>query len=63
MMVNQIQRDLQSPNYMQVCAALTAVCKITTEDMIPAVLPILTGVCMKHEKDVVRKKTVMALHR
>eukprot|EP01035_Chromulina_nebulosa_P027233 gene27233-35774_t len=38
MLVNQIQRDMKSSNFLEVCAALSAVCKIVTEDMIPAVI-------------------------
>eukprot|EP00941_MAST-03F_sp_MAST-3F-sp1_P004670 g4670.t1 len=39
MLVNQLQRDLQSPNVLIVCAALSALCKLITTDMIPALLP------------------------
>ena len=38
MLVNQIQRDMKSSNALEVSAALSAVCKIITEDMIPAVI-------------------------
>lgn len=38
MLVNQIQRDMKSTNMLEVCTALTAVCKLVTVDMIPAVI-------------------------
>jgi AP-4 complex subunit epsilon-1 len=38
MLVNQIQRDMNSSNQLETCAALTAVCKIVTADMVPAVI-------------------------
>eukprot|EP01038_Epipyxis_sp_PR26KG_P011321 gene11321-15185_t len=62
MLVNQIQRDLKSANLLEVCAALSAVCKIVTQDMIPAVI----GDVMKlvgHESEVVRKRSVCSMHR
>ncbi|KAK9809765.1 hypothetical protein WJX73_004225 [Symbiochloris irregularis] len=60
--VNTIQRDLKSDNFMVVCAALTAVCKLLSLDLISAVLdPIIE--LLKHPKELVRKKAVMALHR
>lgn len=44
------------------CAALTAVCKLLSLDLISAVLdPIIE--LLKHPKELVRKKAVMALHR
>lgn len=44
------------------CAALIAVTKLVTEDMIPAVI---TGVInlLKHDSEFVRKRAVSALHR
>ena len=38
MLVNQIQRDMNSSNVLEICSALSAVCKIVPEDMIPAVI-------------------------
>lgn len=62
MLVNQIQRDMQSSNHLETCAALTAVCKIVTVDMIPAVLGEIVKL-LKHDTDSVRKGAVCALHR
>ena len=34
MLCNQLQRDLQSPNFLRVCTGLIAVCKLVTKDLI-----------------------------
>nr|GMD94408.1 AP-4 complex subunit epsilon [Ipomoea batatas] len=62
LIVNTIQKDLKSDNYLVVCAALNAVCKLINEETIPAVLPQVTEL-LGHPKEAVRKKAVMALHR
>jgi AP-4 complex subunit epsilon-1 len=62
MLVNRLQRDLQSSNVLEVGMALQASTKILTIDMIPAVLPIVTNL-MKHDQEFVRKKAIMLLHR
>ncbi|KAK9132159.1 hypothetical protein Scep_011687 [Stephania cephalantha] len=62
LIVNTIQKDLKSDNYLVVCAALTAVCKLINEETIPAVLPQVVEL-LAHGKEAVRKKAVMALHR
>ena len=45
-----------------VCAALAAICKLISPDLINAVLP-RTLELLNHHKELVRKKAVMALHR
>jgi|TARA_B100000780_G_C21109125_1_gene448088 AP-4 complex subunit epsilon-1 len=56
-----LQRDLQSPNHLQVCVGLIALTNIGTRDMIPALLPsVLTS--LDHKQALVRKKAVMAMH-
>ncbi|GMJ05984.1 Adaptor Protein Complex 4E [Hibiscus trionum] len=62
LIVNTIQKDLKSDNYLVVCAALNAVCKLINEETIPAVLPQVVEL-LAHPKEAVRKKAVMALHR
>jgi hypothetical protein len=53
MLVNRIQRDLKSPNVLEVSIALPAAAKILTVDMIPAVLdPLVTGL-LKHDQPIV----------
>ncbi|KAF0694415.1 Aste57867_14712 [Aphanomyces stellatus] len=62
MIINQLQRDLQSANHLEVCSALMAVCKLVTVEMIPAVQPMIIE-SLRHDIELVRKKAVMALHR
>ncbi|XVF13778.1 hypothetical protein REPUB_Repub08aG0236800 [Reevesia pubescens] len=62
LIVNTIQKDLKSDNYLVVCAALNAVCKLINEETIPAVLPQVVEL-LSHPKEAVRKKAIMALHR
>ncbi|GMI95696.1 Adaptor Protein Complex 4E [Hibiscus trionum] len=62
LIVNTIQKDLTSDNYLVVCAALNAVCKLINEETIPAVLPLVVEL-LAHPKEAVRKKAIMALHR
>jgi AP-4 complex subunit epsilon-1 len=62
MLVNQIQRDMKSTNVLESCAALSAVCKIVTEDMIPAVIGEVIKL-LKHDMEAVRKRAVSAIHR
>ncbi|XP_045786118.1 AP-4 complex subunit epsilon [Trifolium pratense] len=61
LIVNTIQKDLKSDNYLVVCAALNAVCRLINEETIPAVLPLIVEL-LSHGKEAVRKKAVMALH-
>lgn len=62
LIVNTIQKDLRSDNYLVVCAALNAVCRLINEETIPAVLPQVVEL-LGHTKEGVRKKAIMALHR
>lgn len=62
LIVNTIQKDLRSDNYLVVCAALNAVCRLINEETIPAVLPQVVDL-LAHSKEAVRKKAIMALHR
>ena len=62
MLVNQIQRDVKSSNHLEACAALTAVCKLVTEDMVPAVIGDIIKL-VTHENESVRKRSIVALHR
>ncbi|KAI3692141.1 hypothetical protein L6452_31950 [Arctium lappa] len=61
LIVNTIQKDLKSDNYLVVCAALNAVCKLINEETIPAVIQQVVEL-LGHPKEGVRKKAVMALH-
>ncbi|KAL8195896.1 hypothetical protein R6Q57_025386 [Mikania cordata] len=61
LIVNTIQKDLKSDNYLVVCAALNACCKLINEETIPAVIQQVVEL-LGHSKEGVRKKAVMALH-
>ncbi|KAL0026447.1 hypothetical protein WJX79_010441 [Trebouxia sp. C0005] len=62
LVVNTLSTDLKSDNYLVVCSALTAICKLISPDLINAVLP-RTLELLTHPKELVRKKAVMALDR
>ncbi|KAL6180865.1 hypothetical protein ACLB2K_047524 [Fragaria x ananassa] len=62
LIVNTIQKDLKSDNYLVVCTALNAVCKLINDETVPAVLPQVVEL-LAHQKEAVRKKAIMALHR
>eukprot|EP00743_Colponemidia_sp_Colp-15_P002166 GILK01002351.1.p1 GENE.GILK01002351.1~~GILK01002351.1.p1 ORF type:complete len:1062 (-),score=193.43 GILK01002351.1:67-3252(-) len=62
LLVNTIQKDLNSANQLEICAALISVSKLVNAEMIPAVLP-ATVKLLSHPQEAVRKKAVMAMHR
>ena len=45
-----------------VCCALSATCRLLSAELISAVLPTVTEL-LKHPKELVRKKAIMAVHR
>jgi AP-4 complex subunit epsilon-1 len=62
LIVNTVQQDLRSDDYLVVCAALTTITELVNEDTVPAVLPQVVDLLM-HSVSHVRKKAVMALAR
>ncbi|CAI2163693.1 16951_t:CDS:10 [Funneliformis geosporum] len=62
MLINTIQKDLRSSNYLEVCAALTVLCHLLNKEMIPAVFGLVEE-NLSHPKDTVRKKAIMVFHR
>jgi AP-4 complex subunit epsilon-1 len=62
MLVNQMQRDLQSPNVLECSGGLIACISIITSDMVPAVSNEVTKL-LQHESATIRKKAIIALHR
>mmetsp|Transcript_3426 Transcript_3426/g.5283 ORF Transcript_3426/g.5283 Transcript_3426/m.5283 type:complete len:1070 (-) Transcript_3426:374-3583(-) len=62
MLVNQMQRDLQSTNVLETCGSLSAVTKIITSDMVPAISGEVTKL-LEHSSETVRKRAIVALHR
>eukprot|EP00592_Proboscia_alata_P006091 CAMPEP_0194355278 /NCGR_PEP_ID=MMETSP0174-20130528/3214_1 /TAXON_ID=216777 /ORGANISM="Proboscia alata, Strain PI-D3" /LENGTH=1060 /DNA_ID=CAMNT_0039124499 /DNA_START=84 /DNA_END=3266 /DNA_ORIENTATION=+ len=62
MLVNQMQRDLNSANVLETCASLYAITRIITSDMVPAVANDVQKM-LAHASENVRKKSIIALHR
>ena len=60
LLINSMQRDLNSSNHLEVCAALSSVCRLVNAEMIPAMLPLVEKV-LGHAQPTVRKKAVMAM--
>jgi hypothetical protein len=62
MLVNQMQRDLQSANVLECCGGLLAATSLITGDMVPAVSTEVIKL-LSHDSPTVRKKAIVALHR
>lgn len=62
MLTNTMQRDLKSDNYVVVCAALDACCKLMSRDTAPALLPNIEAL-LPHPIDPVRRKACLAVQR
>ncbi|KAI8889883.1 ARM repeat-containing protein [Backusella circina FSU 941] len=61
MLINTLQRDLKSQNYLDQCAALNAICYIDHSEMVDGVLDLVIK-AMEFPKQVVRKKAVFAAY-
>lgn len=62
MLVNQMQRDLQSTNVLECSGGLIACISIITADMVPAVSSEVVKL-LAHDSGTIRKKAIIALHR
>jgi AP-4 complex subunit epsilon-1 len=62
MLVNQMQRDLQSANVLECSGGLLAATNLITSDMVPAVATEV-GKLLKHDSATIRKKSIIGLHR
>lgn len=62
MLVNQMQRDLQSTNVLECSGGIIACTNMITADMVPAVAAEVTKL-ITHESATIRKKSIIALHR
>eukprot|EP01091_Cochliopodium_minus_P017357 TRINITY_DN677_c0_g2_i1.p1 TRINITY_DN677_c0_g2~~TRINITY_DN677_c0_g2_i1.p1 ORF type:complete len:1212 (-),score=405.03 TRINITY_DN677_c0_g2_i1:36-3671(-) len=62
LVVNSIRKDLLKDNYIEICAALTTATKLINKDTIPAILSQVIQL-LDHDKPIVRKKAVMAMHK
>ena len=59
---NSLMKSLSSPDVREVCSALTAVCKLVTARTVPVFFETVKKLATKHDRALVRKKAVMALH-
>eukprot|EP00531_Pseudo-nitzschia_arenysensis_P000564 CAMPEP_0116126634 /NCGR_PEP_ID=MMETSP0329-20121206/6432_1 /TAXON_ID=697910 /ORGANISM="Pseudo-nitzschia arenysensis, Strain B593" /LENGTH=1071 /DNA_ID=CAMNT_0003620721 /DNA_START=137 /DNA_END=3352 /DNA_ORIENTATION=- len=62
MLVNQMQRDMQSANVLEICGGLLAATSLITSDMVPALSGEVTKL-ISHDSETVRKKVIITLHR
>jgi len=62
LLINTLQRDLNSTNHLEVCAALIGISRLVNLEMVPAILPLVLK-RLDHPKEVVRKKAIIALQR
>ena len=62
MLVNQMQRDLQSSHVLEICGGLLASCSLITSDMVPAMTTHVIKL-LDHPNETVRKKAIICLHR
>jgi AP-4 complex subunit epsilon-1 len=62
MLVNQMQRDLQSANVLEICGGLLASSSLITADMVPAMSGEVTKL-LSHDSETVRKKAIITLHK
>lgn len=62
MLVNQMQRDLQSANVLECSGGLLACTNLITADMVPAVHTEVTKL-IAHDSATIRKKAIIALHK
>ncbi|SAL99675.1 hypothetical protein [Absidia glauca] len=61
MLINTLQRDLKSPNYLDMCAALNALCYLDHLEMVDHLLdPVMKT--MESSRQIVRKKAALALY-
>ena len=62
LIVNTLRRDVASSNHVEVCAALIAIPKLVSAEVLPALMqPVLA--LLEHSLETVRKKAVMVLHK
>lgn len=62
MVTATIQADLRSDNFLVVCTALQAISRCTGTELVSVFLPQVLS-ALRHDKDHVKKKALLALHR
>jgi len=55
-------QDLASHNFLMICSALTAMTRLLNSETAPTVVHLILGL-LNHQREVVRKKAVIALTR
>eukprot|EP00057_Strongylocentrotus_purpuratus_P017115 XP_011671589.1 PREDICTED: AP-4 complex subunit epsilon-1-like [Strongylocentrotus purpuratus] len=61
LLINTIQKDLNSTNVLDVCGGLTACGNLIGAEMVPVVLPLIEQ-NLQHPHESVRRKAVLVLH-
>lgn len=62
LMINSIQSDLQSDNWLEVSMGLTVISRLVSKDLIPHLLPLVTRL-LDHSQANIRKKAVVVMRR
>jgi AP-4 complex subunit epsilon-1 len=62
LLVNTLQTDLKSDNYLETCMALMVIAKLVNAELIPVLLPLVVKT-LEHAQAHVRKKAIVVLHR
>mmetsp|Transcript_37052 Transcript_37052/g.72769 ORF Transcript_37052/g.72769 Transcript_37052/m.72769 type:complete len:1154 (+) Transcript_37052:39-3500(+) len=62
LLVNSLQQDLQSENFLEVSMALTVVCKLVNAETMNILMPLVVK-ALEHKQANIRKKAVMVLQR
>ncbi len=62
LLVNSLQTDLRSDNFLEVSFALSVVAKLVNNDIVPAVMKLVLDL-LDHKQALVRKKAVICMHR
>lgn len=62
LLINTMQRDLNSSNHLEVSAALTSVCRLVNLEMVPAISPLVFKL-LSHPQEIVRKKAIVSVNR
>lgn len=62
LLINTLQRDLNSTNHLEICAALVCICRLVNLEMVPAIVPLVLKK-LDHPKEIVRKKAIIGLQR
>jgi AP-4 complex subunit epsilon-1 len=62
LLVSNLQKDLQSPNYLEVSSALSAVCKLVNIGFLHAFSDQIIKL-LSHSNEIIRKKAILVLNR